>query len=123
MSGAVRPGRDCGPGETPASAADAQGAEQVREALRQVVDPEVGINIVELGLVYTVDARGGDVYVAVTMTSPVCPLNEYITTTAESAIRREIPGLRSVRVEAVRDPPWQPDMMSEAAKRQLGWRG
>lgn len=101
--------------------ADARLGDRVRDALRQVIDPEVGIDIVELGLVYDVDVRQGDVRVAVTMTSPACPLNEYIITNAEAAIRREIPGVGSARVELVWDPPWRPEMMSEAAKRQLGW--
>jgi metal-sulfur cluster biosynthetic enzyme len=98
-------------------------AQQVRQALRRVVDPELGINVVDLGLVYAVDVRDGDVSVAITMTSPACPLSEYVTAEAEAAIRREVPGVRSVRVALVWDPPWRPEMMAEAARRQLGGSG
>ena len=104
-----------------ADSADARLTEQVRNALRQVIDPEVGIDIVELGLVYTVDVRDGDVRVAITMTSPTCPLHEYVVANAEAAIRRDVPGLRSARVELVWEPPWRPEMMSDAARSRLGW--
>jgi metal-sulfur cluster biosynthetic enzyme len=110
-------------GERPGGAAGEPLEERVRDALREVIDPEVGIDVVELGLVYTIDVRDGDAYVTLTMTSPACPLGEYITSSAEAAIRRAVPALRSLRVELVRDPPWRPEMMSEAARRQLGWRG
>jgi metal-sulfur cluster biosynthetic enzyme len=98
-------------------------AGQVQEALREVLDPEVGIDIVELGLVYAVTVREGDVRVTLTMTSSACPLHEHVTASAEAAIRRSVPGVRSVRVDLVWDPPWRPDMLSAAAKRQLGWGG
>lgn len=93
--------------------------EQVLEALREVVDPEIGVNVVDLGLVYRADVVNGEARVAMTMTSPACPLHEYLTGAAQSAIVERVPGVESVRVEIVWDPPWHPDMMSEAARRQL----
>jgi metal-sulfur cluster biosynthetic enzyme len=94
----------------------------VLDALRHVVDPEVGMNIVDLGLVYTVEVGGGDVRVRLTMTTAACPLGESIGEQARTAILRQVPGATSVNVELVWDPPWEPSMMSDAAREQLGWR-
>ncbi len=92
----------------------------VLDALREVLDPELGINVVDLGLVYAVEVGDGEARVTMTMTSAACPLHAYLTSAAEDAIRRRVPAVRSVSVEMVWDPPWQPEMMSEAAHRQLG---
>lgn len=96
--------------------------DRVREALRLVIDPEIGINIVDLGLVYGIDVADGDVRIDVTMTTPACPLSEYVSTSAEAAVRREVPELYGVSVNLVWDPPWRPDMMSDEARRLLGGR-
>lgn len=93
---------------------------QVLDALRQVVDPELGINIVDLGLVYGTEVRDGQVQVRMTMTTPACPMEELLMEMVHSAILRELPQARSVEVDLVWDPPWRPDMMSDAAKSQLG---
>lgn len=106
-------------GDSAVSGADST-ADRVREALRQVIDPEIGVNIVDLGLVYGIEVRDGDVRVDVTMTTPACPLGEYVTTSAEAAIWQHVPGVRSVMIELVWEPPWRPEMMSEEARRQLG---
>ena len=95
--------------------------ERVREALRHVIDPELGINVVDLGLVYDVTLQDGDVSIAMTMTTPACPLGETLTEQAEARIRQNVPGVKSVMVDLVWDPPWRPAMMSDAAKEQLGW--
>ena len=95
---------------------------QVWEALRGVLDPEIGINVVDLGLVYSVEVSSNDVHVAMTMTTQACPLHAYITEAAEAAIRQRAPEAGTVRVDMVWDPPWSPAMMSAAAKQQLGWR-
>ena len=92
----------------------------VLAALRQVLDPELGINVVDLGLVYDVALDEGRVEVALTMTSPACPLGGQLRSDAEDALRRAAPGL-DVAVRLVLDPPWHPALMSEEAKRQLGW--
>jgi metal-sulfur cluster biosynthetic enzyme len=93
----------------------------VWDALRRVVDPEVGENIVELGLVYRVDLRPGAVAVEMTMTTPACPASGSIAEEAESAIRDACPEAAQVTVEVVFDPPWTPERMSEEAKRRFGW--
>ena len=95
--------------------------EQVLEALRDVIDPEIGINVVDLGLVYGADVQGNDVHIALTMTTPACPLHEYISEAARTAVRQHMPQVEHVDVDIVWDPPWSPAMMSAEAKRQLGW--
>ena len=91
---------------------------RVLDALRQVVDPELGVNIVDLGLVYGSEVRDGQVHVAMTMTTPACPMEELLM--EHSAILRELPEARSVDVDLVWDPVWKPEMMSPEAKAQLG---
>jgi metal-sulfur cluster biosynthetic enzyme len=95
---------------------------EILDALRGVVDPEVGINIVDLGLVYEAAARDGDVQVVMTMTTAACPLGESMADEAEVVIRRRVPGVKSVKIQLVWEPPWQPSMMSAAAREQLGWK-
>ncbi len=95
---------------------------EILDALRGVVDPEMGINIVDLGLVYEAAARDGDVQVAMTMTTAACPLEESMADKAEAVIRRRVPGVKSVKIQLVWEPPWQPSMMSAAAREQLGWK-
>ncbi len=97
--------------------------EAIREALRAVVDPEVGVNIVDLGLVYGVDIEPDRVRVRMTMTSPACPMGEMITEEAEEILRRLLPASLRSEVLLVFEPPWDPSMMSDAARRQLGWSG
>jgi metal-sulfur cluster biosynthetic enzyme len=97
-------------------------ADAVREALRLVVDPEVGVNVVDLGLVYDVTVCDDDVQVTMTMTTPACPLGESLTEQAEATVRQNVAGVRSVRVDLVWEPPWEPSMMSGEARKQLGWR-
>lgn len=96
---------------------------QVWKTLREVVDPELGINIVDLGLVYDVTVEDETVRVAVTMTTPACPLHSYVLDAIHFFLRRDVPWVREVDVRLVWDPPWHPDMMSPEAKRQLGWEG
>lgn len=95
---------------------------QVWDALRTVIDPEIGINVVDLGLVYSVEVSGNRVRVAMTMTTQACPLHAYLTEAAQAAIRRLAPDAETVQVDMMWDPPWSPAMMSDAAKQQLGWR-
>jgi metal-sulfur cluster biosynthetic enzyme len=96
--------------------------EQVMEALRQVMDPELGINIVDLGLVYRVEIQDSRIHVAMTMTTRACPLHTYMTENANAVIHQLAPDAQSVDIEMVWDPPWSPEMMSDAAKQQLGWK-
>jgi len=92
----------------------------VIEALRGVYDPEIPVNIYEIGLVYevNVDVDGG-VHILMTLTSPTCPVAESLPPEVERRVT-EVDGVTSARVEITWDPPWDPDMMSEAAKLELG---
>ncbi|BDG61487.1 metal-sulfur cluster assembly factor [Caldinitratiruptor microaerophilus] len=95
--------------------------EEVMKALEVVKDPELHINVVDLGLVYDVQIDGGKVFVAMSLTTPACPIGPMITQQAE-AVLRSLPGVEDVHVELVWDPPWTPDMMSDRLKkaRQMG---
>ncbi|HEV7216920.1 MAG TPA: metal-sulfur cluster assembly factor [Chloroflexota bacterium] len=94
--------------------------EEVRESLRQIVDPEIGINIVDLGLIYETNIDDqGLVAITMTLTSPGCPLSGYIGTAVESAVT-DLEGVKDVDVDIVWSPPWNPSMMSEDAKLELG---
>lgn len=95
--------------------------ERIEDALRTVIDPELGINIVDLGLVYSTDVDDGHVRIAMTMTTPACPLSGYLVESVEAACWQHLPDVESVDVDIVWAPPWHPAMMSPAAKRQLGW--
>jgi metal-sulfur cluster biosynthetic enzyme len=94
---------------------------RVEQALREVIDPEVGINIVDLGLVYRIAVEGARVEVTMTMTSPACPLGDYLSGEAERAIRAHVPAAEAVKVTIVLEPAWSPEKMSDTARRQLGW--
>jgi len=95
--------------------------EQIHETLKEVLDPEVGVNIVDLGLVYQIDLRPDEVYIQLTMTSPTCPLSGVITRNMDQVLREAFPDLGEMTIELVWDPPWTPKMMSDAAKKHLGW--
>jgi len=93
----------------------------VWEALRAVSDPEIGENVVDLGLVYSVQCAPGRVQVEMTMTSPACPMSGSIAEEAECAIRNSCADAREVFVNVVFDPPWTPERMSEEVRRRFGW--
>jgi FeS assembly SUF system protein len=89
------------------------------EALKTVYDPEIPVDIYELGLVYKVDVSDDrDVAIDMTLTAPGCPVAGDMPGWVEEAVR-EIPGVRSVKVDLVFDPPWDPSRMSDEAKLQL----
>jgi len=95
--------------------------EQVYEALKHVYDPELGINIVDLGLVYDVTVSDeGDVHVEYTLTTMGCPIGPLIEQQMQAYLA-QVPGVRSVTTEMVLRPPWSPEMMSEEAKAALGF--
>ncbi len=95
--------------------------EQVIEALKQVYDPEIPVNIYDLGLIYRIDADPdrGTVHIDMTLTAPGCPVAQTFPCTVEGAVG-EIPGVREAKVELVWDPPWSQEHMSEAARLELG---
>lgn len=93
----------------------------VIEMLETVTDPEIPVNIYELGLIYEVEINAdGDARVVMTLTTPNCPVAESMPGEVEDRVG-SVPGIRSVSVELVWDPPWTPDRMSEAAKLELGF--
>ena len=95
--------------------------EQVFDALKQVYDPEIPVDIVNLGLVYDVSIDGDRVAVKMTTTASGCPVGNYIIAQAKRAIGR-LEGVKEIDVELVYDPPWQESMISEEGKRLLGWQ-
>jgi len=95
--------------------------DEVTQALRSVEDPEAGMNIVDLGLVYCIDAAPGRVRVEMTMTSPACPAAPYLVDEASAAVRALAPAGTDVRVELVWEPPWTPERMSAEARSRFGW--
>ncbi|MCI0586724.1 MAG: SUF system Fe-S cluster assembly protein, partial [Planctomycetes bacterium] len=120
------------PSSTPPGAPAASGAstpapaggslrDRVVEAMRQVYDPEIPINIYDIGLIYGIEvSEAGAVHVRMTLTSPSCPEAERIPVEVEERIKT-LPGVTSTKIELVWDPPWTPEKMSEAAKLQLGF--
>jgi metal-sulfur cluster biosynthetic enzyme len=96
-------------------------ANQIRSALREVIDPEVGINVIDLGLVYDLQIQDNQVRILMTMTSPACPLNSFLSDAIKTTITQSVPQVRSVEVKMVWEPPWSPEKMSEKARRQLGF--
>lgn len=95
--------------------------EEIVEALRSVEDPEAGMSIVDLGLVYAIEEGAGGVRVEMTLTSPSCPMGPMLVDEVVAAVRGVLPGTPDVRVDLVWDPPWTPERMSEAAQRRFGW--
>ena len=93
--------------------------DEVLEALKDVYDPEIPVNVVDLGLVYDLQVEEGDVNVKMTLTFAGCGMGPYIAQQAEWRIA-ELEGVEDVNVEMVYDPPWTPDMISEEGKGQLG---
>ncbi|HZV57119.1 MAG TPA: metal-sulfur cluster assembly factor [Sphingobium sp.] len=94
-------------------------AEIVMAALRRVIDPELGYNIVDLGLIYRVEIDGGAVHVTMTTTTRGCPATDYLRNGAGDAVESAL-GVESVTVDLTYEPPWTPDMMSPKAKAHLG---
>jgi len=94
--------------------------QRVVEALMLVFDPEIPVNIYEVGLIYSLEVSpAADVVVKMTLTAPACPVAESLPAEVEAKVS-EVPGVASARVEIVWDPPWGPEMMSEAARLRLG---
>lgn len=94
---------------------------EVLRALRAVIDPELGIDIVSLGLVYGATREGDRVHVVMTMTSPACPLGEVMMEDAKAAVTSLVRGVREADIELVFAPRWTPDRMTPEAKEQLGF--
>ena len=98
----------------------AQLRENVIAALRTIFDPEIPVNIYDLGLIYDLDVdEEGKVFIKMTLTAPACPVAESFPGTVQSRLY-SVPGVSEVRVELVWDPPWTRDKLSEEAKLRLG---
>jgi metal-sulfur cluster biosynthetic enzyme len=93
--------------------------ETILETLRQVVDPELGCNIVDLGLVYSVSITGKNIAVVMTLTTPGCPMHESIRWGAQNALLN-LEGVDEAEVEVVWNPPWHPSMMTEFGRNATG---
>jgi metal-sulfur cluster biosynthetic enzyme len=97
--------------------------ESVREQLKQVIDPELFVNIVDLGLIYEVhitdSPEGCDVAIEMTMTSPMCPAGPQLVANSRQVVE-SMEGVKSVEIKVVMDPPWSPDRMTDDARDQLG---
>ncbi len=91
----------------------------VWDVLRSIPDPEFGVNIVDLGLIYSVECDDGNIAVTMTLTTPNCPSGGWIYEGAKHAVAN-LPGAKKVEVAMVFDPPWTPTRLSEEANRQLG---
>jgi metal-sulfur cluster biosynthetic enzyme len=94
--------------------------EDVEAALTNVIDPELGLDFVELGLIYGIEVNGGDVHVTFTLTTPGCPIGPQVTEQIEEFVG-ELEGVESVESSMVFTPPWSPDRMTEDAKFALGF--
>ncbi len=94
--------------------------EEIREALTSVIDPELGLDFVSLGLIYDVEPKGDEVYVSFTLTTPACPIGPQIAEEIKEYVGK-LEGVDKVDTKLVFDPPWTPDMMGEDAKFALGY--
>jgi metal-sulfur cluster biosynthetic enzyme len=95
-------------------------ADDVEAALTNVIDPELGLDFVELGLIYGIEVESGDVHVTFTLTSPGCPIGPQVTEQIDEFVS-ELDGVTSVESTMIFNPPWTPDRMSEDAKFALGF--
>ena len=95
--------------------------DKIRKALEKVIDPELGVSIVDLGLIYDVRFEDGVAEVEMTLTSPGCPLAGVIDRQVKEVVGFEVPEVKKLTVEIVWDPPWSKDLMSEELKAEIGF--
>jgi metal-sulfur cluster biosynthetic enzyme len=120
---AVSQDQESAPAEqAPASAdqSETPTEEDVYEALEEVIDPELGLDFVSLGLVYDVDIEKEDVYVTFTLTTPACPIGPQVSEQMKEFVG-DLPGVSAVHPKMIFDPPWSPEMMTDDAKFALGF--
>ena len=108
------------PADGPAAHPEMVTEEDVYEALEEVIDPELGLDFVSLGLVYDVAIEQEDVYVTFTLTTPACPIGPQVSEQMKEFVG-DLPGVSAVHPKMVFDPAWSPEMMSEDAKFALGF--
>ncbi|HKS59411.1 MAG TPA: iron-sulfur cluster assembly protein [Thermoplasmata archaeon] len=115
---AVGTGSSTPPGPASAGASEREGL--IRQNLKKVYDPEIPMNIVDLGLIYAIEWKGDDVTIRMTLTAPGCPVAGILADEVKAAAEK-VPSVHSATVDMVWDPPWTPDRMSDFAKRQFGY--
>ncbi len=93
--------------------------EEIVGALKECYDPEIPVNVWDLGLIYDVSVDGDKVHIKMTLTAPGCPMHRYISEEVKNKIQT-VNGVKEATVEVVWDPPWNPDKMSKEARAQLG---
>jgi len=93
---------------------------KIIEALKEVVDPELGLNVIDLGLIYDIKVEKEKVFVKMTLTSSFCPMSQFLVNEVENKIK-EI-GAKDVKVQVVFKPPWSPERMSKKARKLLGFK-
>lgn len=93
--------------------------DQIRDALRTIFDPEIPVNLLDLGLIYGVDIDGSDVVIRMTLTAPTCGMGPVLVSDVEYRVAK-VPNVSSVKVQLVFDPPWHKDMMTEEAQLETG---
>jgi metal-sulfur cluster biosynthetic enzyme len=120
MSENQAPASDQQPSPSPPVHDQALTEEDVYEALEEVIDPELGLDFVSLGLVYDVEIEKEDVYVTFTLTTPACPIGPQVSEQMKEFVG-DLPGVNAVHPKMVFDPPWSPEMMTEDAKFALGF--
>ena len=109
------------PSPSPSASPALPSVEALRAALGKVADPEIGANIVDLGLVYAIRTDAAGVSVDLTMTSPACPMSELIFDEVDAALRPLLHPDAMLDINLVWDPPWSPERMSEHARQHFGW--
>ena len=95
--------------------------QEISLLLEAIIDPEAGINIVDMGLIYGIWLEANCVCVQMTMTSPACPVGDVLIDEVTECLRAKFPLPTDIKVDLTFNPPWSPDMMSEAAKSEFGW--
>ncbi|MBZ0106060.1 MAG: metal-sulfur cluster assembly factor [Sulfuricella denitrificans] len=96
--------------------------EEVRTVLRSVIDPEIGMNIVDLGLVYGVEVSENKLHIDLTMTTPACPMGEMILDDVHEVLSSLEPSDIEIEISLVWEPRWSPERMSDYARKHLGWK-
>jgi metal-sulfur cluster biosynthetic enzyme len=95
--------------------------QSIQDILQLVIDPEIGENIVDLGLVYGIKVEGNVAKIELTLTSQACPMGEMLLDDIDETLTRQLPSDIEYNIQLVWEPPWNPDMMSAEAKQRLGW--
>ena len=95
--------------------------QNIRTLLTEIIDPETGISILDMGLIYEIRIAPEHIHIRMTTTSPACPVGAMLTDEIRTALSRRYSTALDINIELTYDPPWEPSMMSETARRQFGW--